>query len=160
MFKYCSSMALLSLVGVGCGAKVGDDSSSGAIATGGSNNLATGGATSSTVATNTGGAASISTTAPADGNLFDLTQNELDQINAVSCTGWSAEGEFVPANIEFIVDTSASMGETRTCNGSPAIRALPWPCSEPGRLGVSRRSSQKGRYESKTQTLDRSPATC
>lgn len=62
----------------------------------------------------TGGAASTlggGGTAPNDMNLSDVTQDQWTQINSSSCLGWTAEGEMVPANIEFVVDTSGSMSQ-------------------------------------------------
>jgi hypothetical protein len=43
--------------------------------------------------------------------MRNITQADWDAMTASSCTGWTAEGEMVPANIEFIVDTSHSMDD-------------------------------------------------
>lgn len=42
-------------------------------------------------------------------NMLAMTQDKWDEINADACKGWTAEGEMVPADVLFIVDTSGSM---------------------------------------------------
>jgi hypothetical protein len=105
MFRYCSSVAFLAMLAIGCASKkTGDE-----IATGGGSGFnVTGGAGNNGGAGGggpTGGAPSIDS----ERNMSNLTQDEWDTITAGSCTGWTAEGEMVPANIVFIVDTSGSM---------------------------------------------------
>ena len=70
-------------------------------------------ATGGTKSTNVGGLGNIggASTSPntGDRNMVLLTEDEWAKIITDSCTGWTAEGEMVPANIVFIVDTSGSM---------------------------------------------------
>ncbi len=101
MFRYCSSVAFLAMLAFGCASKNTADNS-GDLGTGGGFNVG-----------NTGGASGIG--GAGDGgsnserNMRNLSEAEWEQINSDSCKGWTAEGEMVPANIEFIVDTSGSM---------------------------------------------------
>lgn len=44
-----------------------------------------------------------------DGGRTELTAEQVDQILGAECTGWSGEGETVPATLQLVVDTSGSM---------------------------------------------------
>jgi hypothetical protein len=46
-----------------------------------------------------------------EGGKVDLTSEQIQDIEQASCTGWSAEGENVPATLELVVDVSYSMTE-------------------------------------------------
>ncbi len=46
-----------------------------------------------------------------DGGTVDLTPEEADKITNAACTGWAAEGESIPAVLQFVVDTSLSMDD-------------------------------------------------
>jgi hypothetical protein len=107
MFRYCSSVAFLAMWAFGCASKNASDSI-GDPAAGGGYNPNTGGSTSIGGAGASNGGAG-STSINSGRNMKDLTQDDWDKINKDSCTGWTAEGEMVPANIVFIVDTSGSM---------------------------------------------------
>ena len=107
MFRYCSSVAFLTMLAFGCSAKKTSDDT-GDPGAGGGYNPNTGGSTSISGAGGTNGGAG-STSVDSDRNLSNLTQEEWDKINSDSCSGWTAEGEMVPANIVFVVDTSGSM---------------------------------------------------
>jgi hypothetical protein len=50
-----------------------------------------------------------STTGSSDGGLIDLTPEEIGVIEDAACTGWSVEGESLPAAIQLVVDVSGSM---------------------------------------------------
>ena len=106
MFRYCSSVAFLAMLAIGCASKKTADDT---VATGGSGYSFTGGASNSGGggAGNDGGGGS--TSFDSERNMKNLTTDEWTKINTDSCTGWTAEGEMVPANIVFIVDTSGSM---------------------------------------------------
>jgi len=112
MFRYCSSVAFFAMLAFSCSSKnSGDDDNSVATGTGGAAGYQfTGGAPGAGSAPdiNAGGSSGASTS-PSDRNMETITQDQWDAITAASCTGWNAEGEMVPANIEFIVDTSGSM---------------------------------------------------
>jgi len=105
MFRYCSSVAFMALLAVGCSSNKDDADDDDNLGAGGGGFQFSGGATSTGGAGNLGGTTDI----PPDNNLQDITKVDWDAFKAESCTGWSAEGEMVPANIEFIVDTSGSM---------------------------------------------------
>lgn len=109
MFRYCSSVAFLAMLAFSCASKNNGDDDNTMTGTGGAAGYQfTGGAPSTGGApdTNAGG----SDTSPnSDRNLKVITSDDWDKISADSCAGWTAEGEMVPANIEFIVDTSGSM---------------------------------------------------
>lgn len=44
-----------------------------------------------------------------DGGKVDLTPDDLEAIENAACTGWTGEGESVPAILELVVDVSRSM---------------------------------------------------
>jgi len=44
-----------------------------------------------------------------DGGRTELSADEVEQILDAECTGWSGEGETVPATLQLVVDTSGSM---------------------------------------------------
>jgi hypothetical protein len=46
-----------------------------------------------------------------DGGLVPLTADEVDDITNAACTGWSAEGENLPAVLQLVVDVSGSMDD-------------------------------------------------
>jgi len=46
-----------------------------------------------------------------EGGKVDLTSEQIQDIEQASCTGWSAEGENLPATLELVVDVSFSMTE-------------------------------------------------
>lgn len=46
-----------------------------------------------------------------DGGTVVLTPAEADAIQNASCTGWAAEGESIPAVLQFVVDVSGSMDD-------------------------------------------------
>jgi von Willebrand factor type A domain len=47
-----------------------------------------------------------------NGGRDDLTEDQVDQILGSECTGWSLEGEPLPATIQLVVDTSGSMSKS------------------------------------------------
>lgn len=46
-----------------------------------------------------------------DGGVVPLTPEEIEQIENAACTGWSAEGENLPAVLQLVVDVSGSMDD-------------------------------------------------
>jgi hypothetical protein len=46
-----------------------------------------------------------------EGGKVDLTSEQIQDLEQASCTGWSAEGENVPATLQLVVDVSWSMTE-------------------------------------------------
>jgi hypothetical protein len=46
-----------------------------------------------------------------EGGKVDLTSEQIQDLEQASCTGWSAEGENLPATLELVVDVSYSMTE-------------------------------------------------
>lgn len=46
---------------------------------------------------------------PRDGGRIGLTNEEVDAILGAGCSGWSAEGESIPAVLQLVVDVSGSM---------------------------------------------------
>jgi len=46
-----------------------------------------------------------------DGGRTELTDEQIGQILDAECTGWSGEGETVPATLQLVVDTSGSMDQ-------------------------------------------------
>lgn len=103
MFRYCSSVAFLALLGFSCASKNNDDDDT--VGAGGGGYQFTGGAASTGGASNAGG----STGDNSNKNLLDITETDWIDMKQAACTGWTAEGEMIPADIEFIVDTSGSM---------------------------------------------------
>lgn len=76
----------------------------GAVGTGGLTAVSTGnGGVNATGGANAGGSNTQSLTV--------VTQDMWDRINSASCMGWSGAAEWVPTNIEFVVDTSGSMSD-------------------------------------------------
>ncbi len=85
-----------------CGSSEGDDDGAGANGSGGTNGglVLTGG--------NAGKNAGNGTH---DGGLVPLTPEEVEKIETAACTGWSAEGENLPAVLQLVVDVSGSMDD-------------------------------------------------
>ncbi len=46
-----------------------------------------------------------------DGGLVELDSDQVSDLESLACTGWSAEGENLPATLQIVVDTSTSMTE-------------------------------------------------
>jgi hypothetical protein len=46
-----------------------------------------------------------------DGGVVPLTPDEIEEIENAACTGWSAEGENLPAVLQLVVDVSGSMDD-------------------------------------------------
>ncbi|HYJ07763.1 MAG TPA: vWA domain-containing protein [Polyangiaceae bacterium] len=53
-----------------------------------------------------------------NGGTRDLTPQEVDNIENAACTGWSAEGENLPAVLQLVVDVSQSMTEPAPGGGN------------------------------------------
>lgn len=94
--RYSLISLLFGAVGVvGCGSD-DDDSGSGKNGTGGNFAIGPG----------LGGAGNDG---PRDGGSVDLTDEQVRNILNGQCTGWSAEGENLPAVVQLVVDVSRSM---------------------------------------------------
>ena len=106
MIRYCSAIAFFAMLAYACASKKpGDEVGA---ATGGNGFGFTGGSSGTGGATVTaGGAGSIDNV----NGLADINQGQLDELTNGACVGWSSEGENSPALIDFVVDTSGSMGE-------------------------------------------------
>jgi hypothetical protein len=59
----------------------------------------------------TGATAGSGGSGTSDGGLVDLTPDEVDAIDSEACTGWTVEGENLPAALQLVVDVSGSMEE-------------------------------------------------
>lgn len=46
-----------------------------------------------------------------DGGRTDLSNQQVDAILGAACTGWTAEGELLPATLQLVVDVSGSMDQ-------------------------------------------------
>src|SRR5690606_37337808 len=46
-----------------------------------------------------------------DGGKRPLSEEELEELEAGSCAGWSAEGESIPSVLQLVVDVSSSMSQ-------------------------------------------------
>jgi len=55
-----------------------------------------------------------------DGGRTELTSEQVDGILDAECTGWSGEGESVPATLELVVDTSGSMTQQPPGGSGPS----------------------------------------
>lgn len=93
------SLLLGASLGFACGSDDGADDGAGA-GTGGHTHLDTG---SGGNGNGNGG--------PRVGGSVDLSEQEVNDILNASCTGWSGEGEALPAVLQLVVDTSGSMDE-------------------------------------------------
>jgi hypothetical protein len=87
----------------------GLDSGSGA-SSGAGTTIGVGGATGQ-IPTTPGAGTAGTTSGSSDGGLIDLTPDEVGVIEDAACTGWSVEGESLPAAIQLVVDVSGSMEE-------------------------------------------------
>src|SRR5258706_10897937 len=56
-----------------------------------------------------------------DGGLVQLTPAQVAGITQAACTGWTTEGENLPAAIELVIDTSGSMDDP-----APGSRNSKW----------------------------------
>ena len=56
-----------------------------------------------------------------DGGRIDLSEEQVQAIDAAACTGWMGEGESLPAVLQLVVDTSFSMTQE-----APGSRASKW----------------------------------
>lgn len=63
--------------------------------------------------------------AESDGGLVELDQDEVRTLEGLSCTGWSAEGESLPAVLQLVVDVSLSMTED-----APGSRQSKWEITQ------------------------------
>lgn len=61
---------------------------------------------------NGGGSADDGVEAQRDGGRTDLTTDQVRGILEAECTGWSREGEPLPATLQLVVDTSGSMTDS------------------------------------------------
>jgi hypothetical protein len=98
---------------IGCSLSGGDDDSS----TGGTPGTGTGTGMTINVGTGPG------TTGIADqnGGTRTLTPEQVTGIRGAACTGWSTEGEQLPAILELVVDVSGSMDDP-----APGSRSSKW----------------------------------
>lgn len=97
--RYSLISLVLGAVGVvGCGSDDDDGSSGG--------NNGTGGSGIDTGSGGDGGSGRIR-----DGGSVDLTDQQVSDILNAQCTGWSGEGENLPAILQLVVDVSGSMDE-------------------------------------------------
>jgi hypothetical protein len=55
-----------------------------------------------------------------DGGRTELTAAQVDEILGAECTGWSGEGESVPATLQLVVDTSGSMTQQPPGGNGPS----------------------------------------
>jgi hypothetical protein len=104
MLKHISllaSVTALAAITSACGSSDGDDDngSGGTNGTAGSLNLGA----------MTGSGGSVFGGGKHDGGTVDLTAEQVDAIQDSACTGWSTEGEALPAVLELVVDVSGSM---------------------------------------------------
>ena len=53
-----------------------------------------------------------------DGGVASLTADQVKTLRSASCAGWSHEGEMLPAQLDFVVDVSGSMGLQSPTTGS------------------------------------------
>ncbi len=98
------SMAMVvPLLTVACGS---DDGGDGGLLGAGASTTGSGGTTGINLGGNGTGASSSSNR---DGGSVDLTQEEVEAIADSACTGWSTEGEELPAVLQLVVDVSGSM---------------------------------------------------
>lgn len=91
---------------VGCGSDDDDGSASGSGNSGGGLGVGPGGAGSNRTR---------------DGGSVELTDDQVRDILNAQCTGWSAEGENLPAVLQLVVDVSRSMRE-----GAPGSNRSKW----------------------------------
>ncbi len=56
-----------------------------------------------------------------DGGTVALTPAQVSQITSSACTGWTSEGENLPATLELVIDTSGSMDDT-----APGSKSSKW----------------------------------
>jgi hypothetical protein len=68
-----------------------------------------------------GGGGPTFTSGPHDGGTVPLTPDEVATIEGAACTGWSAEGENLPAVLQLVVDVSGSMDDD-----APGSRRSKW----------------------------------
>src|SRR5882672_5159354 len=101
MLKYAPfavSVITLAIVPLACGGSSNDSQVSGAGPNGssaGSSGINVGGP---------GGGVTI----PHDGGTMALTPAQVTAITQSACTGWTSEGENLPAALELVIDTSGS----------------------------------------------------
>lgn len=85
-----------------CGSDSGDDDGAGAKGSGGTTGgVVLGGGTSSIGSVN----------GNLDGGTEPLTPEDVENIENAACTGWTAEGENLPAVLQLVVDVSGSMDD-------------------------------------------------
>jgi hypothetical protein len=104
MLKHLSllaSVSALAAITSACGSSDGGDDENGS---GGSN----GAAGSLNLGAN-GSGGSLLGGGKHDGGTVDLTADQVEAIQDSACTGWSTEGEALPAVLELVVDVSGSM---------------------------------------------------
>ena len=94
----------------------GGTSGSTGAASGGTGVIASGGGDGIAIPPATGGVSTL------DGGQIPITQQQRSSLVAMSCTGFSVERENVSMNLELLVDTSASMGQT----GLGAVGSSDW----------------------------------
>ncbi len=104
-----SSVVSLATMLSACGSSSDDDGNGG----GGSNG--NGGTLNLGAMTGSGG--SVLGNGKHDGGTVDLTPDQIDEIEASACAGWSTEGEALPAVLELVVDVSGSM--EKSAPGAP-----------------------------------------
>jgi hypothetical protein len=117
MSRYCSLLALVTVLAWGC-SSTPDGNSGAEEGTGGTGGTGSGGAGTSQTScvtgfcvagagSGTGGAAATSF----DAGMVPLTPDLLTKIADASCAGEDAEMERIPSILTFVVDTSGSMGD-------------------------------------------------
>lgn len=106
MLKYAPlavSLVTLASIPMACGGSSGDSQVNGAGPNGSS------GSTGSINVPGSGGGGSISGTHT--GGTMVLTPAQVKAITSAACTGWTSEGENLPAALDLVIDTSGSMND-------------------------------------------------
>jgi hypothetical protein len=116
MLKYSPvavSVLALAFLPLACGS-----ASDSKVSGGGSNNGNGGGGPDISVGNLDGGNA---LTGSHDGGTVVLTPAQVTNITSAACTGWTTEGENLPAALELVIDTSGSMDDT-----APGTKSSKW----------------------------------
>lgn len=93
-------IAAVSSVVSGCGSSSEDDGDGGGANGSGGTGLVLGGGSGANKGNGTH-----------DGGVVPLTPDEIENIENAACTGWTAEGENLPAVLQLVVDVSGSMDD-------------------------------------------------
>jgi hypothetical protein len=97
------SLISLAILPAGCG------SSKDSQVDGSGNNTGSGGGPNITVGGESGNGSGL--TGSHDGGTVTLTADQVKMITSSACTGWTSEGENLPAALELVIDTSGSMDD-------------------------------------------------